>query len=390
MRILQVGTGFAPIPPTGAYAVERIIHSLSLALVALGHEVTVLDIEDKNRSPTPYRVVEIPLRWRKDINLPTHILRGFALRQASGQELRGLLEKEHFDIINFHNQFSAHHIDLAHRYNIPAVYSLHNPLWYDSRACQSFWQRLKFSQDIRAMQNADTVICLNNITNQNLAHHFMVSPSKIAVLPNGIDESRLADIRVSEAIKNRYAPNDEPIVLNVARIAPYKNQLTLAKAIPLVAREIPNVRFLFVGPIGDKSYARRVHQTISEAGTKRNALFFGEVPYADLPQLYSLCKVFAVPSESEGFPLVVLEAMASSKAVVASDFEGFQEMLGEGRGITVPAFDYEALANAIISLLRDDSLRDKMGKRAKEHVRLNYTWNSVARKTVEVYKKAIQ
>ncbi|MFX0196613.1 MAG: glycosyltransferase [Candidatus Hodarchaeota archaeon] len=110
MKILQVSTGFAPVPPKGAYATERTIHSLSSALAALRHEVTVLDVREKNRPSVSYQVVEVPLRWRKDVNLPTHILRGFAFMQASGQGLRTLLEKEHFDIINFNNQFAASHI----------------------------------------------------------------------------------------------------------------------------------------------------------------------------------------------------------------------------------------------------------------------------------------
>ena len=67
-----------------------------------------------------------------------------------------------------------------------------------------------------------------------------------------------------------------------------------------------------------------------------------------------------------------------------------QEMLDEGRGITVPPFDCEALADAIISLLKNESLRREMGQRAKEHARLDYTWEGVARKTAQVYKEILK
>ncbi len=386
MRILQVASGFAPIPPVGAYAVEMIIHNLSSALVALGHEIMVLDIEEENRPPVPYQVTEVPLRWQKDINLPTHILRGFAFKQASGQGLKRLRKEAHFDIANFHNQFSAAHISLVRRHSLPAVYTLHNPRWYEARACRSPWLRLKYFQDLKAMRKADMVICLNQTTRLNLARYFGVPLSRIAVVPLGIDESWLANIETSEATRQKYAPNDELIILNVARIAPYKNQLTLAKAIPLVAREVPEVRFLFAGPVGDRSYAHSVRQAIAGAGVERNAVFLGEIPYADLPQLYSLSKIFAITSESEAFGIVVLEAMASGKAIVASDIETFQETVGEGRGITVPIFDHEALADAILNLLRNEPLRQEIGQQAKEYVQLNYTWESVAAKTVGVYK----
>ncbi|MBA7502781.1 Glycogen synthase [subsurface metagenome] len=389
MQILQVGTGFAPIPPRGASGTERTIHFLSVALAALEHEVTVLDIVTEDRAPTPYQLAEVPLRWQKDINLMTHILRGFSFRLASGRGLKDLLSKNNFDIINFHNQFSAHHIDLAHQYNIPTVYSLHNALWYNDWACRSQWQRLKFFQDIRAMQKADAIICFNNATRSNLARYFGIAPNKIAVISNGIDEKWLTNGEVSEEIKTQYTPSNEPIVLNVGRIAPYKNQLTLAQAIPLVVQKIPEVRFLFIGPIADRSYFHKVQRAIADAEVGNHISFLGEISYVELPEFYSLCKVFVCPSASEGMPTVILEAMAKGKPVVASDIEPFREALPEGVGITVPTFDHEALAKVIINLLKNEQLRKEMGQRAKEHVRLNYTWQNVARITAQVYQGVI-
>jgi glycosyltransferase involved in cell wall biosynthesis len=385
-----VGTGFGPIPSKGAYGAERTIHFLSSALAALGHEVTVLDIVTEDRDPSPYQLAEVPLRWRKDINLITHILRGFSFRLASGRGLKDLLSRDNFDIVNFHNQFSAHHIDLAHRHNMPAVYSLHNALWYNDWACRSQWQRLKFFQDVKAMRKADAVICQNNTTRLNLARYLGIAVEKTTLIPLGIDESWFEDVQVSEVVRKQYAPNNERVVVNVARIAPYKNQLTLAKAIPLVVQKMPGVRFLFVGPVGDKGYFRRVHQVIAKAGVKNNVDFLGEVFGLELRQLYSLSDVVACPSSSEAFGIMVMEGMAKGKPTVASDLETFQEMLGQERGILVPVFDHEALAEAIMGLLRNDSLRQQMGERVKEHVRCNYTWENVAKRTLEVYHKMVK
>lgn len=106
----------------------------------------------------------------------------------------------------------------------------------------------------------------------------------------------------------------------------------------------------------------------STLNVESHAAFLSEIPYAGLPQFYALRKVLVCPPASEGVPTVILEAMARGRAVVASDLEPFREALSEGIGITVPTFDYEALARAIISLLRGGSLREEMGQLAKEHV----------------------
>jgi glycosyltransferase involved in cell wall biosynthesis len=195
-----------------------------------------------------------------------------------------------------------------------------------------------------------------------------------------------------------YSPNGEPIILNVARIASFKNQLTIAKAVPLVLDRFPKAQFLFVGPYpgsstysyfldwGAKDYFKQVQHVIKQNKVSENVHFLGEIPYADLPKLYQLGTVFVCPSAYEAFGLVVIEAMAMGKAIVASRIETFTEMLRNERGVTVPTFDHYALANAIVYLLENDSLREEMGQRAQRYTRTNYTWTDVAIQTSRVYQ----
>ena len=187
----------------------------------------------------------------------------------------------------------------------------------------------------------------------------------------------------------KYAPNNESIILSVARIAPYKNQFTLVRAIPMVIREIQNVRFIFAGPVGDSKYYKELCRIIAEEKVAPSVLFVGEIPHLEVAQLYSLASICAIPSQSEGFPLIVLEAMAFGKAIVASDFEAFTHVLNEGKGIIVPTFDHEAVGNAILTLLKNKPLREGMGQKAKEYVKANYTWENVAKKTIDVYESVL-
>jgi glycosyltransferase involved in cell wall biosynthesis len=387
MKVINIGTGFASVPPTGAFATERTIHYLSAAIMSLGHDVTVLDIENNKRPAVPYTVEEVRLSWRRDVDLYTHALRGFAFRAIVRAKLRELLQRQNVDIVNFNNQFSAWHIPLARKYGAKIVYSLHNALWYDAEACHSGWQKLKFFQELRAIRLADMVICQNETTCKNLTEILGIPQGKLIAVPLGISIDWFEQAKVSDKIRNRFSPNSELLILHVARIAPYKNQLTLVRAMSMVVKEVANARLVFVGPVSDSSYFGELQKSIVRAGLESHVVFAGEIPHKELPEIYALSQVFACPSLTEAFGIVVMEAMAQGTAIVASDIETFRSMLSDGRGLTVPPFDHEALANAIIDLLQNKSQREEMGRRAREYVKANYTWHAVAKKTTEAYAK---
>jgi glycosyltransferase involved in cell wall biosynthesis len=390
MKILQVGTGFSSIPSTGAFATERTIHSLSSAIVALGHDVTVIDIDNKSRPSVPYKVEEVSLRFYADRNFVSHALRGLAFSYAVGFKLREVLAKRQFDIVNFNNQFCVWHIPFAIKTGSSVVYSLHNALWYDPKACQSMGVRTKFFQDIRAMKQAQEVICQNHVTAAHLSEYLNISSDKIGVVPLGLSEQWLLHSAINDQLKKRYSPNNEPIVLHVARIAPYKNQVTLVHAMSKVLKEVPNARLLFIGPVSDQNYFRVLKRTISDYRIESNVTLVGEIPYSQLPDYYTLSSVFVCPSINEAFGIVVMEAMAQGKAIIASNIETFSAFLNNGRGITVPSKDFKKLATSIITLLKNEPLRNMMGKKAKDYVAANYTWEATANKMLEVYQRVLK
>ncbi len=273
------------------------------------------------------------------------------------------------------------------RCGVPVVYTVHNPIWLSSEVCGLARERLKFHQDIMAMRGADVVVCLNKATVSNIVRYVEVEEARIAIVPNGVPDELFKEAAVSLALLSRYAGNNQHVVLNVARIAPYKNQLTLAKAIPLVTKEVPNTRFLFVGPTGDSAYYKRIVEELTHARAMPWVSFVGEVPYADLREFYSMATLAVFPSLYEGMPLVALEAMAQGRPVISSDIEPFRELLDNDKGRVVAALDHETLAKTIVEMLRDEDLRKRMGQEAKEHVRGNYTWEGVAKKVLRIYEQ---
>ncbi|GAJ00254.1 unnamed protein product, partial [marine sediment metagenome] len=143
---------------------------------------------------------------------------------------------------------------------------------------------------------------------------------------------------------------------------------------------------IFAGPADKRSYYNAVKRLAFSADITDSVVFAGTV-IAELRQLYGLAKVIAFPSLQENSPLAVLEAMAQGKAIVASDIAPLREMLPAGTAELVSPLDHEALAKALIRLLRDDSAREELGARARQRAYDVYRWEKVASRIVEAYER---
>jgi rhamnosyl/mannosyltransferase len=120
--------------------------------------------------------------------------------------------------------------------------------------------------------------------------------------------------------------------------------------------------------------------------------FLGTLPQPRLREAYSACDLFVLPSRtrSEAFGIVLLEAMARSKPVVATQVGGIPYVVREGEtGILVPPFDPIPLAEAICQLLGDPELRHRMGQAGREHVLTNFTREPVTRQLLAIYERLL-
>jgi glycosyltransferase involved in cell wall biosynthesis len=386
MNVAQVGTGSVPVRPDVTGGAEKYIHYLSVALQRLGHQVTVVDMPAGPDAPSPYRRLEVPLRWRYDGNLVAHALRGLLFGRTVARHLEGLIQAGEVDVVNFHSQFTGvTGIPIARRHGVLAVFTMHNPLWSDAAACQSRLQRTKFWLEQRTETQADAVVGLSGHVTEQRVRYFGLSRARAAVIPVGVDDFWFESRPISAPVKERYAPGGEPLILLVGRMAPYKSQLILAEALPRLLAAVPNARLVFVGPQDSSPYLRRVQAAVAEAHAEAHVIFAGAVPLEELAQIYGLAQVFVLPSLQENCPQVLLEAMAQGKAIVASDIPPVREMLLEGSAELVLPLDQEALPQTLIRLLRDDSARDELGARARQRAYDVYRWEKVAGRVVEVY-----
>jgi glycosyltransferase involved in cell wall biosynthesis len=142
-------------------------------------------------------------------------------------------------------------------------------------------------------------------------------------------------------------------------------------------------RLQIAGP-GDRAY----QQTLLEQHRPEAVEFIGELPHARAMEVMAACDLFVLPSHTEGFPNVILEAMALGKAIVATDVGAIPEMLSGGCGALVKPKDVPDLLAALRSLLEDQDRRLEMGKLARVRAVENYSIDAVFAKYMTIWNRA--
>jgi phosphatidylinositol alpha-1,6-mannosyltransferase len=181
------------------------------------------------------------------------------------------------------------------------------------------------------------------------------------------------------AIRASLGLSDRPVIVCVSRLVPRKGQDTLVRALPLVRKEIPDAALLLVG---GGPHRKTVRKLISSLGLEPHVVMTGSVPWTDLPAHYAAGDVFAMPCRTrnrgldvEGLGIVYLEASAIGLPVVAGDSGGAPDAVLEGEtGFVVGGRDIPALADRLITLLRDPALAHKMGTAGRDWIESDWTW----------------
>jgi glycosyltransferase involved in cell wall biosynthesis len=197
----------------------------------------------------------------------------------------------------------------------------------------------------------------------------------------------------------------------VGRVSPEKGVHVLLEAFEKVLVEYPNAQLLVIGPPAQlpkeflvglnheahvaeltsyyqgKKYFDVLLDNLS-ADLKRQVTFTNSVPHAKLPTLYRDSDVLINPSFSEAFGMSLIEAMASEVPVVATSVGGMPDIVGDGEtGLLVAPGDSAALATAIIRLLSDQELREKMGKAGRQRAVDLFSWEQVVKSLLNFYQE---
>lgn len=232
---------------------------------------------------------------------------------------------------------------------------------------------LKNTLERVALENARSVASVSRYTSSKINEQVKIN-GKIFPLPPPISGDRFLPQAKSVRLVKEYKLEGHKVILTVARLAASerdKGYDSVIKTLPIVAKAIPNVKYLLVGNGDDLS---RVKTLAEKFGVRDKVVFCGFIPDERLVTYYNLCDVFVMPSKKEGFGIVFLEALACGKPVIAGNKDGSVDALLDGElGTLVDPDKEEEIAHAIVEVLRgkvDDQLLDG---------------DYLRRKTLEVY-----
>ena len=270
---------------------------------------------------------------------------------------------------------------------LPEVVTIHDlaiydhPEWFPSG--QWFATRVVVPQSVR---RAGVIICPSEATKRATMRLFGVDAERCRVIPHGVEtEFALpASPSVKAEVKARYALPDR-FLLQLGTVQPRKNYVTSLRAlarIPLQQR----IPLIVAGAFGWKYDA--VVDAVRELDLRDWVRFVGYAGMPDLPALYQLTQVVLFPSLDEGFGLPLLEAFAAGTPVVASNAGAIPEVAGDAALLSAPD-DSEALADNILRLLQDRSLRDRQVAAGRARASL-YTWSASAAAHRDVYQSVVE
>jgi glycosyltransferase involved in cell wall biosynthesis len=207
------------------------------------------------------------------------------------------------------------------------------------------------------------------------------------VIRSGIELERFGHPQCSPA-KTRAAwgiPAEAPVVGTVTRLSPQKGPLDFVRAAHLIAQTLPEVRFIMVG---DGPLRPQVEELIRELGLEGRLVLTGL--RRDVPDLLAAFDLFVLSSLWEGLPRVVTQAMASGLPVVATAIDGSAEAIEEGvNGLLTPPGEPQAIAAAVLQLLRDPAQRRQMGQSGQARA-LEFDVRTMVAKIAALYEELLQ
>ncbi len=260
---------------------------------------------------------------------------------------------------------------------VPIVVVSERSMGLDSRA------RYTVSRLIAPL--ADRVIAVSPAVRDFIVQRVGIPANKALVIPNGVDVARFASARPIDRTAWGL-PADTPLIGAVMRLDPAKGGETLVRAMAALPHAPRSAHAVIVGDGPQRGAWESLAQAL---GVRQRIHFVGH--QADVPAWLAACDVFVQPSDREGMPNAVLEAMAAGRPVVATAVGGTPDVVVDGEtGLLAPRRDPAALAWAIQSLLDDPALAQAMGAAGRQRVEQHFSIAAVVSQTETLYEALLQ
>ena len=335
MKIAMVGQ----FPPhVGGVGVH--IHTLSKKLVEQGHEVYVITYPHKEIKD----IDGIHVIGTKGLNIPG--VRGLMFKKNAKRALENLLSKEDIDIIHGHYLFpaGAAAVEVGKKHGIKTYVTAHGSDMFELYKSQPLMcPTLK-----NVLKDADVVFAVSNaLKHEIIATGVVGIADKTRISWNSVDINKFST-KQNNSFKDEYNLNDKPIVLFVGNLIKRKNVDSL-----LEAKKIANSDYYLV-VVGDGPLFKKLTKKVEDENI-RDVIFTGSRD--DVESIIPSCDVLILPSFSESFGLVLIEALACGKPVIGSDVGGISEIINDDVGLLVNPNKISSIANAVDTIVNDENLR---------------------------------
>ncbi len=328
-------------------------------------------------------------------HIPTSITRNFTPLSdlISLRRLYRVIRRENFTIVHTHNPKPGLLGQLAARMaGAPIVVNtLHGFYFHDHMA--PAWRQFYIFMEKIAARCSDIILSQNSEDIETAIREGICRSEQIKLLGNGIDIKRFDCNALDQAIvaQNRAElglPPEAPVVGFVGRLVREKGILELLQAIKIVQQHFPAVRLLIIGPVDNEKPDALTPKIAQEYGVAQLCAFTGL--RHDMPELYALMDVFALPSHREGFPRSPMEASAMGVPSVATNIRGCREAVEHNRnGLLTPLGDVPALAQSIIQLLTHQEKARQMGAEGRQMAATRFDERAVFEKVKAEYRRLL-
>jgi glycosyltransferase involved in cell wall biosynthesis len=377
LRILQI----APFYPPHVGGIEYHVEALSKKLVEAGHQVTVYT-SNVPRLAKHQTVSGVDIHRFNCLCMPLN-------NPIAPGVLPKLLAKNEFDVVHVHGHLHmfGNVAAVSNKFRRrPMVLTSHGAV-LDLRG----WRRpveMLYHRTVGkwTLRSAHRIIALSSAQKEVL-QRLGANPAVIGVVPHWVDLGQAKMQADPEAFRSTYGFGNRGILLVVGRLLPVKGIEYLIEALKYTQTR-PALAIVGDEAPGYSGTRRALEQQVADLGLQKDVSFLGYFPKEALAAAYTAADLFVLPSIAEGLPLVLLEAMAYGKCVVATDIPGNSDVVTDGRnGILVEPRNARQLAEKIDSLLGDDKTRGKLGAQARQDIEQDYNPAVIFAKVLEIYRE---
>ena len=371
MKIAMIGHKRIPSREGG---VEVVVQELSTRLVKNGHQVDAYNRKGKNVQDSNADKDKKNLKEYKGvriITIPTINKKGIdALLYSFFASIRALFGK--YDVLHYHAEGSCAMLWIPHLFKKRIVVTIHGLDWQRSKWGGFATKYIKFGEKLAA-KYADEIIVLS----KGVQKYFKDTYNRDTnFIPNGVNKP---EIREPKIIKEKYGLNKNDYILFLARIVPEKGLHYLIEAY----KQINTDKKLVIagGASHTNDYLEKIKKMASEDS---RIIMTGFVQGEELEELYSNCYLYCLPSDVEGMPISLLEAMSYGCNCLVSDIEENTQVVRK-HAVTFEKGNIEDLKNKLLNILKlPESYNNK--NEIINYILQKYNWDLVVQKTEKLYK----